>query len=88
LQTLLEFAGDRLRWVPLTDRTALPQEVKDREIGCSAAIGQALPDEIRHPLVLETLQELREQPGLAQPRLAYHTHRLALTAFHVLQQLV
>src|SRR5882724_4973452 len=55
LQTQPEFASDRLRRICLTDLAVLPNEVKYREIGCGAAVGQTTPYETRHMLVLKTL---------------------------------
>jgi len=88
LEIPMDFGCVALYPVGLGEATPLTEQVTHRQIGCGAAVGEAVPFPIRHRLPHQAPAPLRQQPGLPYARLPRNTQHLAMPLRYMRQACV
>jgi hypothetical protein len=88
LKTDPDLFSDHLRAVDIRDAAVVAEMIEEWQIGNRLAIRKATPLEVRDPLGTQAPPELVHQPGLSHANLSDKRHSLAVSGFHLPEQLV
>ena len=85
LEPLAHLRGDGGRAIGRRDAAVRPQPVAHGQIGRGAAVGETAAFQVRHPVRVQLLAPLREEPRLADAGLPHDPYHLPPATDHLRQ---